>query len=103
MLAVGAWSGVLGRGCDEAEISAEMRLFTERGQGIQGMSFGEELLRRGSSAKRFRPFSESLDPENRFFCAHPLPKPRILNTPIWGTPKLPKGSFRTENTTAMEK
>ena len=29
------WNGVLGRGCDEAEISAEKPLFTEWGQGIQ--------------------------------------------------------------------
>ena len=30
-----SWSRVLGRGCDEAEISEEKRLFTEWGPGIQ--------------------------------------------------------------------
>ena len=31
------WNGDWGRGCDEAEISEEKRLFTEWGQGIQWM------------------------------------------------------------------
>ena len=31
------WNGVLGRGCNEEEISEEQRLFTEWGQGIQWM------------------------------------------------------------------
>ena len=37
------WNGVWGRGCDEAEISEEKRLFTECGQGIQERQFSEEV------------------------------------------------------------
>ena len=51
-------NGVWGRGCDEAEISEEKRLFAE------SQGFGKEFYRKGSSVKRFWPFSESLDFNN---------------------------------------
>ena len=35
LVVVPAWNGVWGRGCDEAEISANNVFSTERGQGIQ--------------------------------------------------------------------
>ena len=70
------WSGVLGRGCNEAEISEEKRLFTEWGPGIQRMkAFGKELYRKGNSMKKFRPFSESPDSKKlKFSVLIPFPK-----------------------------
>ena len=55
-------NGVWGRGCDEAEISEEKRLLTERGQGIQRMKAlaSNPFFRKGNSVKRSRPFSEEV-------------------------------------------
>ena len=52
------WNGVLGRGCDEAEISEEQRLLTEWGQGIQWM----KALVRNSTGKaiQWRGFGHSV-------------------------------------------
>ena len=55
------WNWVWGRGCDEAEITEEKRLFTRHSV---NEDFGKELYRKGDSVKRFWPFSESPDSEN---------------------------------------
>ena len=59
MRMTGFWSRVWGRGCDEAEISEEKRLFTEWGPGIQWM----KALVRNSTGKaiQWRGFGPSVN------------------------------------------
>ena len=69
------WNGVWGRGCDEAEISEEKRLFIEWGQGIQWM----KALVRNSTGKaiQWRGLGHSVNRRTlkiEFFCAHLLLK-----------------------------
>ena len=72
----------MGRGCDEADIGEEKRLFTEWGRHSVNEGFGKEFYRKGNSVKRFRPVSESLQTLNiEIFCAHPLPKSPLLIAP----------------------
>ena len=47
-----------GRGCDEALFSEKKGFSLKRGE------FGKDFYRKGSSVKRFRPFSEPPDSEN---------------------------------------
>ena len=68
-------NGVLGRGCDEAEISEEKRLFTEWGPGIQWMK--ASVRNSTGKAIQWRGFGHSVNRRTlkiEIFCAHPLPK-----------------------------
>ena len=69
-----SWNRVLGRGCDEAEISEEKHIFHWIGgrHSVNG-GFGKEFYRKGYSMKGSGPFRESPDSANRnlLLCSSP--------------------------------
>ena len=59
-------SRFLGRGCDEALFSEKKGVFSEKGGGNSvNEGFGKDFYRKGNSVKRFGPFTEPPDSENR--------------------------------------
>ena len=66
------WSGVWGRGCDEAKISEEKRLSLNEGRAFSEWRLCvKELHRKGNSLKRFC--------KNWIFRSRPLPKSPLLH------------------------